>query len=181
VSWAGIGTTVGVLFPSRPRFKLLWKRYEKGPDAYLRLLPTKNLPRPLPLASLNTAAIHAPLLRSSGYGGITTINKHGALIYDPAGAHRGGSAPIHFVTQLFQSGELWCMSDSLIVRERSYRPAYVPIPLIPMLPMEQAFYRTLQTSTTRRRRSRRVMVSASKSCGARRCRCARSRASVRYR
>jgi len=24
-------------------------------------------------------------------------------------------APIHFVTQLFQSGELWCMSDSLIV------------------------------------------------------------------
>jgi len=67
--------------------------YEKGPDAYLRLLPTKNLPRPLPLASLNTAAIHAPLLRSSGYGGFTTINKHGALIYDPAAAHRGGSRP----------------------------------------------------------------------------------------
>jgi hypothetical protein len=59
--------------------------YEKGSDAYLRLLPTKNLARPLPLASLNAAAAHAPLLRSSGYGGLTTINKHGALIYDPAG------------------------------------------------------------------------------------------------
>jgi nucleoside phosphorylase len=67
--------------------------YERGPDAYLRLLPTKNLPRPLSLAALSTAAAQAPLLRSSGYGGLTTINKHGALIYDPAGAHRGRACP----------------------------------------------------------------------------------------
>jgi nucleoside phosphorylase len=66
--------------------------HEKGSDAYLRLLPTKNLARPLPLASLNAAAAHAPLLRSSGYGGLTTINKHGALIYDPAG-HTAADPP----------------------------------------------------------------------------------------
>jgi nucleoside phosphorylase len=120
--------------------------YEKGPDAYLRLLPAKNLSRPLPLASLKTAAAQAPLLRASGYGGLTTINKHGALIYDPAGAHRGGPAPLHVVTQLFPCGELWCMSDSLIVRERGSRPAYVPIPLIPTLRMEQAYYKTLHAA-----------------------------------
>jgi hypothetical protein len=119
--------------------------YERGPDAYLRLL-TKSLPRPLSLAVLSTAAAQAPLLRSSGYGGLTTINKHGALIYDPAGAHRGGPAPIHFVTQLFQSGELWCTSDSLIVRERGWRPPNIPIPLIPTLVMEQTFYRTLHAA-----------------------------------
>jgi hypothetical protein len=120
--------------------------YEGGPDAYLRLLPTKNLSRPLPLAGLKTAAAHAPLLRASGYGGLTTINRHGALIYDPAGVHRGGPAPMHLATQLFQRGELWCMSNSLIVRERGSRPAYVPIPLIPILRMEQAFYKTLHAT-----------------------------------
>lgn len=125
--------------------------YEKGPDAYLRLIPTRKLARPLSLASLREAAsdapaYRAPLLRSKGYGGLTTINKHGVLTYDPMSAHTGGLAPIHIATQLFQSGELWCMSDLLIVREHGFRPQNVPIPLIPTLVMEQAFYRALHAA-----------------------------------
>jgi hypothetical protein len=36
--------------------------YERGPDAYLRLLPTKNLSRPLPLAGLKNGRRTGPAL-----------------------------------------------------------------------------------------------------------------------
>jgi hypothetical protein len=117
--------------------------YFTGPDAYLRLMPTRNLERPLLLARLKDAAGTAPLLRPKGFNGVPTMNKYGAIRYDYSGSYRGGPAPLHWGTQLFPSGELWCTTDTLIVRERDWRPAHVPIPLIPTLPMEQAFFATL--------------------------------------
>jgi hypothetical protein len=117
--------------------------YANGPDCYLRLMPAQNLARPLALTTLKEVAGSAPLLRPSGFNGLITTNKHGAIRYDFAGAHRGGPAPLRWATQLFQNGELWRSTDTLIVRERGWRPAHVPIPLLPTLPMGQAFYTTL--------------------------------------
>src|SRR6185369_3339060 len=55
------------------------------------------------------------------------------------GASRG-LAGLHRATQLFSSGELWLTTDAIVVRERGFRPAWVPIPLVPALVMEQTFY-----------------------------------------
>ena len=87
-------------------------------------------------------------MRPKGFNGVSTTNKHGAIRYDYSGAYQGGPAPLRWATQLFQSGEIWCTTDTLIVRERGFRPGYVPIPLMPTLPTEQAFYATLHDAAT---------------------------------
>ena len=116
--------------------------YSDGPHGYLRTLPAAGLPASIPRAKLVAAAERAPLLRASGFGGLATVNTHGAIFYDPAGSHRGGPADLHLATQLFQNGELWCLSDVLIIRERAFRPAWVPIPMIPAYVLEETFYKT---------------------------------------
>jgi hypothetical protein len=122
--------------------------YADGPHAYLRVLPGNDPEVRIPLARLRNSAQHAPLLRASGFGGFVSLNDYGVAIYDPAGAHSGGSADLHLATQLFQTGELWSMSDLIIVRERAGRPAWVPIPYLPAFVLEKTFYTTAHAATS---------------------------------
>jgi hypothetical protein len=78
------------------------------------------------------------LLRSTGFGGCTFVNKYGAVLYAPGGSYSGGSVPMHWATQLFQNGELWSVSDSMMIREHSGRPAWWPMSLIPAIVFVQA-------------------------------------------
>jgi nucleoside phosphorylase len=116
--------------------------FDRAPTCYMRIIPGTALPAPLSLATLNQAAAHAPLLRSMP-GGLTAINKYGAIAYEPGRVHAGGPAPLHCGTQLFRNSELWCMSALMIVFERAGRPAWVPIPLLPAFILEQILYAKL--------------------------------------
>jgi len=49
---------------------------------YVRVIPTRSLPRPLALATLTTIAQRAPLLTGQRRGVSSTHNSHGAIIYE---------------------------------------------------------------------------------------------------
>jgi nucleoside phosphorylase len=114
--------------------------FQVFPDSFIRLIPRVAKPQPIATATLLAAARNAPLLKHRQYGGFTSLNRHGVLAYDPGGPHRGGPAPLAWGTQLFPNGELWLASNTMVVRERGGRPAWVPIPFIPALGFEQTFY-----------------------------------------
>ena len=95
---------------------------------------------PIAFAHLNGVAGFAPLLKSKQYGALTSVNRMGAMAYDPGGAYRGGRAPLRWATQLFQNGEIWLASNTMIVRERGSRPEWVPIPFIPAVNLEAIFF-----------------------------------------
>jgi hypothetical protein len=114
--------------------------FQELPDSYVRIIPKIAKPRPIATAQLNTAAEFAPLLKLRQYGCFTSVNRLGVLAYDPGGPHRGGPAPLSWGTQLFPNGELWLASNTAIVRERSGRPLWFPIPFIPALTLEAVFF-----------------------------------------
>ncbi len=114
--------------------------FQELPDSYVRIIPKVAKPKPIPLPQLNAAADFAPLLKLRQYGGFTFVNRLGVLAYDPGGPHRGGPAPLSWGTQLFENGELWLASNTIIVRERAGRPEWVPIPFIPALGFEGVFF-----------------------------------------
>ena len=66
-------------------------------------------------------ASHAPMLKKQP-GALVSLNTHGVIAYDPARVHSGGPAPLNWATQLFQNGELWAMSNTMIIHERGGRP-----------------------------------------------------------
>ncbi len=129
---------IGVAYVDQVSFS-----FADAPEAFLRIIPIQPLGRPIPLASLNKVVGNAALLRSTGFGGFTFVNKYGAVLYASNGQFLGGPAPMHLATQLFQNGELWSVSDSIMTRERGSRPAWWPMPFIPALAFEQAFYEAL--------------------------------------
>jgi len=114
--------------------------FEEPPDCVIRVIPHVRHPRPIPLAELREKAAHAPLLKTKQYGALAGLNAHGAMAYDPGASRRGGPAPLAWATQLFPSGELWLASNTVVVRKRGERPAWVPIPFIPALLTEQLFH-----------------------------------------
>jgi nucleoside phosphorylase len=117
--------------------------YGGRPDAYLRVIPTAPLSNLLSRAKVVALAEQGPpLLRATGYGGFAKINDHGALFFDPGPPSRGGLADLHLATELFQNGEVWCTSDLLIVRERGFRPNWIPLPIIPAYVLENTFHLT---------------------------------------
>lgn len=111
------------------------------PDGYMRIIPMERRDQPIPISKLNACVDQAELIRNTGYGGISTVNRFGAIFYGPAGTYPIGMAPLHWATQLFQNGEVWSFTDTMIVRERGWRPSSCPIPLIPATILEQSFYR----------------------------------------
>jgi len=115
--------------------------YFTPPDAYLRIIPITALDAPLPLPDLLESASQAPMLKDRP-GALVSLNDHGVIAYDPAQARLGGPAPLNWATQLFQNGELWAMSNTLIIRERGPRPSWIPIPLLPTFVLEDLFYKT---------------------------------------
>jgi nucleoside phosphorylase len=116
--------------------------FVRTPEAFLRVIPTRSQDRPIPLAILNESATNAKLLRATPHGVNTYLNKYGVILYAPD-ATRPGEAPLHWATQLFQNGELWSVTDSIIIRERGSRPDWWGMPLIPAALFEQVFYRAL--------------------------------------
>lgn len=114
-----------------------------SPDGYMRIIPMERRDRPLAVSSLNACVNRAELIRATGVGGLSTLNGYGAIFYDPAGAYPMGRAPLRWATQLFQNGEVWSVTDTLIVRQRAPRHAGIPLPLIPALTLEKGFYRAL--------------------------------------
>lgn len=114
--------------------------FEELPDAFVRVIPKVGKAKPIANAVLLEAARDAPLLKHRQYGGFASLNARGVLAYDPGGPHRGGPAPLAWGTQLFPNGELWLASNTVVVRERGGRPAWVPIPFIPALLTEQTFH-----------------------------------------
>jgi hypothetical protein len=110
------------------------------PNGFIRIIPKTAKLNPIPNAVLLEAASAAPLLKHRQYGCFTYLNARGALAYDPGGPHRGGPAPLAWATQLFPSGELWLVSNTVVVRERAGRPDWIPIPFILAFLTEQTFY-----------------------------------------
>lgn len=113
--------------------------YFDPPDAYVRIIPTIPLQQPLSLAHLREVAAHAPLLKNRP-GAIAALNDYGAIAYDPAQAFKGGLAPLNWATQLFQNGELWAMSNTMIIRDRGGRPDWLPLPVLPSFAFEDLFF-----------------------------------------
>ncbi|MGM5020059.1 5'-methylthioadenosine/S-adenosylhomocysteine nucleosidase family protein [Tardiphaga sp. 367_B4_N1_1] len=120
--------------------------FRELPDSFIRIIPCAALPAPIALSHLNSVAGYAPLLKLKQYGAFNDVNRLGAVAYDPGGAHRGGTAPLFWATQLFPNGELWLASNTMIVRERGERPAWVPIPFIPALNLESVFFEKAHAS-----------------------------------
>jgi nucleoside phosphorylase len=110
------------------------------PNGFIRIIPKTARLNPISNAVLLEAASAAPLLKHRQYGCFTYLNARGVLAYDPGGPHRGGPAPLAWATQLFPSGELWLVSNTVVVRERAGRPDWIPIPFIPAFLTEQTFY-----------------------------------------
>jgi hypothetical protein len=117
--------------------------FEGAPEAFLRIVPMTACDRPIPLSTLNDIASRTALLGAPAHGGLTDINDHGAIFYQAAGTYRGGRAPMHWATQIFQNGELWSVSDRFVVRDRGRRPTSIPVPFIHALTLEQTFFSAL--------------------------------------
>ena len=117
-----------------------------APDGYMRINPMERREKPLTVSSLNANVNQSEMIRATGHGGLATVNAYGAIYYDPAGAYPMGPAPLRWATQLFQNGELWSLTDTLITRERARRPAHIPLPLIPVVTLEKGFYRALHAN-----------------------------------
>jgi nucleoside phosphorylase len=114
--------------------------FRKLPDSYIRIIPKRALNTPITTAHLNNVADLAPLLKHRQFGGFKFVNRLGAMVYDPGGPHRGGPAPLSWATQLFSNGELWLVSNTMIVRERGGRPQWIPVPFVPATLFESIFY-----------------------------------------
>jgi nucleoside phosphorylase len=122
-----------------PEVDEVYFSYFKLPDAYLRVVPTAPLDAPIPLPDLREVAAQAPMLKKRP-GALVDTNVYGAIAYDPSGTNRGGPAPLSWATQLFPNGELWAMTNTMIIRERAGRPSWVPVPLLPTFIFEELFY-----------------------------------------
>jgi nucleoside phosphorylase len=116
---------------------------DHAPDAYLRLIPIQGAQRPIPLATLHDLAGQAALLAAPGYGGLSSVNKYGAIKWQIDRDHYGGPAPLHRATQIFPNGEVWSFTDRMVIRERGHRPAWVPLPSIAAEAFEKHFYNAL--------------------------------------
>lgn len=116
--------------------------YDTKQLAYIRLIPTKRLAEPLPLATLKQVALHMPLLYR-GPRSFAGHNKHGAIVYEPGSNPPKGRARLKASTQLFPNGEFWSIATQIIVTERGDRPAWVKVPFVHSKTVEQLFYDTL--------------------------------------
>jgi nucleoside phosphorylase len=118
--------------------------FEGRPEAFLRIIPMQARDRPISLATLNQVVGNATLLLSARGGSeFTYLNEYGAILYEPPTPRPRGPVPMHVATQLFDNGELWAVSDELVIKKRELRPDWVPIPFVPALDLEQSFYRAL--------------------------------------
>jgi hypothetical protein len=76
------------------------------------------------------------------------LNQYGAIGYIPGYGER-----LKASVQLFQNGEIWSISQSLIIAELNGRPAWVKLPLIACGAFESDYYKTLHALITFARES----------------------------
>jgi hypothetical protein len=113
--------------------------YRSQTLCYLRLIPTVALETPIELAALKDVVLGAPLLRDSSYASVLPgINRHGAITCTFTESTLSAS------TQLFQNGEIWCVSATLIRTERDRVPGYFRVPCLSAFVLEQTYYDTLR-------------------------------------
>lgn len=128
----------------RPGVDEITYSYTTESLCYLRLIPLSPLPKPLPLSTLLRVAQRAPLLKARDYNvTLVTHNEYGAIAYNPSSYSGGGTAKLNASTQLFDNGEIWSISASLIVTERNGRPEWVRLPALACLLFEQTYYDVL--------------------------------------
>ena len=109
--------------------------YRSQTLCYLRLIPRANLGTPIELATLKDVVLAAPLLRDGTYASVLSgLNRHGAITCTFTESSLTAS------TQLFQNGEVWCVSASLIRTERDRVPEYVHLPCLSAFVLEQTYY-----------------------------------------
>jgi hypothetical protein len=132
-----------------PGDDLIEYSYEAKALAYLRLIPTVPKERPLPLSILQEAVFSAPSFGSQ-YGGLTVINRFGAIVYVPKTRPPKGRGVLSDSTQLFDNGEIWSVCASLIVAEadRGDRPVWVKLPMMHSFAFEDRFYRLIRSMTS---------------------------------
>jgi hypothetical protein len=119
--------------------------YSTDSLCYVRVIPMRPLPRPLPLAALTTLAQRAPLLTNQRLGVSSTHNSHGAIIYESGSNPSVRDGRLNASTQLFENGEVWSINTSLIVKERGGRPPGIKLPFIAMQPFERTCQAHLAT------------------------------------
>ena len=84
-----------------------------SPVFYLRLIPSKPIPRPLTRTELRQLAHHLPFFSMTG-GMYVLENEWGAANVEPY----GGGEPISSIAQLFLNGEVWAINRILVSRFR---------------------------------------------------------------
>jgi len=110
--------------------------------SYVRLVPRVTLGSPIALATLKDVVLAAPLLRDGAYATVLHgLNPYGAITCTFTGSNLIAS------TQLFQNGEIWCVSAALNRTERDRVPQYVQLPRLSAFVLEQTYYDTLRRLT----------------------------------
>lgn len=106
---------------------------------YLRLIPKLALANQLELATLKDVALDAPLLRDGEYSRVFSgMNQFGAIKCTYEESRLTAS------TQLFQNGEIWCVSAWPIKTERDGVSQYVEVPSTSVYVLERTYYDTLR-------------------------------------
>jgi len=107
---------------------------------YARLIPRTALGTPIELATLKDVVLGAPLLTDRAYSSVLPgLNRYGAITCILSGSNLSAS------TQLFQNGEIWCISAALVRTERDEVPQYVQLPCLSAFVLEQNYYTTIWT------------------------------------
>ena len=108
--------------------------------AYLRLMPNAMLSTPLELAKLkevSAVAAYVPILQRDDFKiQRSRPNQYGLITYGESDSQLTSS------TQLFQSGEVWCVSASLIHTERETVGKWVTLPNLGEFHLEEVYYDT---------------------------------------
>lgn len=89
--------------------------FETSRLCYLRMLPGYSLAKPILLAELKHRAQTVPVIKTVS-GAIVDHNPHGAIRLEPKTYPPNGRASINSATQLFENGEIWTITSTLIQR-----------------------------------------------------------------
>lgn len=114
---------------------------------FLRLVPLPPLERPLSLATLGKVVERAPLLSRQAQGALSGRNEHGAIAFEPSVPPSRGPGNLAASTQLFITGELWSIGNTLIAHERGERPEWIKLPFLSSVTFERVYYDHLRALT----------------------------------
>jgi hypothetical protein len=114
---------------------------------FLRLIPLPPLERALSLAALRKVVDGAPLLSREPQGALRGRNDYGAIAFEPTSPPNRGPGNLSASTQLFITGELWSVGNSLIAHERGERPQWIKLPFLSSVIFERVYYDQLRALT----------------------------------